>query len=64
MSRGQRYGYRSKRGLLPCVEVVSPTTVTEHGYYPTQVVARKYGLTWNHAISRALKWMKDHGDPR
>ena len=55
------YGMRSVYSMWPCVEVVDTSAGTAK--LPV-VVKRLYGITMGHAVTRALKWMNRHGDPR
>lgn len=73
---GKHYGFRSVHGrVLPCVEVtetygnwsatmVNGKPVVSQSNVEVVPVRRLYGFTWGHAISRAMTWMRAHGDPR
>lgn len=52
---GPHYGHRVPRfSPVPCV------VVTHFG----RDVKSVYGVTLGHALARAYRWMRKHGDPR
>lgn len=70
-----RYGLRNHIGgahsILPCVEVTTVTVSRRGGsgrkassVTHTDVVKRVYGFTFEHAMIRAQRWARAHGDPR
>lgn len=67
MSDRSRFGLRVADSMIPCVEVTDG--VVQSGpvrvrVSPEQVVKRCYGFTFAHAYNRALRWSREHGDPR
>lgn len=48
------YGLRYPTSWVPLVYVTQGDVV----------VHKSYGVTPTHALNRALRWMREHGDPR
>jgi hypothetical protein len=63
-----RFGLRyqqPRRWLVPAVEVTVPTVVSMDPWrLHHEVVHTAYGLTSGHAMVRAQRWSRAHGDPR
>jgi hypothetical protein len=65
-----RYNLRYGTTRVPMVEVLEPEVRTEHVLHrpvrvgSDRVVKRVYGFTPHHAYRRALRWVRQNGDPR
>lgn len=56
----KRYGiWIPERVLVPTVYVTEPDDFGQ-----IDLVAKRRGLTWAHAVNRANRWRRAHGDPR
>jgi hypothetical protein len=65
-----RYSLRFGKALVPTVEVTLPAGIAPDpernrmGVWTPVVVKRIRGLTSSHAMVRAQRWTREHGDPR
>lgn len=73
MASGPRYSLRYAPTLIPTMEICLPVTSRSFSRDGApvgglrmryDVVAKKRGINQKHAMSRALRWTRAHGDPR